>query len=590
MPAAVGAAISVLYWFLVGLSTMASIHTSKSHLQAADYPGRDKSQGLSGGAYATAPPPSKINRPKSYGSRPPPEIEILGADRRRDIISAVIVRHRPPSVSKSKTPATESEPQAPVVLVENPADLVPGADLDELGQMVEAALMVGEGVEVEDAFDVVAGATGAKRGQVTVYTRAVQKRFREAVLVIGHLLVPLRRGRRNGKPMFFHPASFITLTYHKGHVPDAETCDNQIDRFIKRFRRRFPRAFGLRVREFQLNGSLHHQWVVHWGEDRWTEPWKVRHDWVRENWADVVAREMGPDPDHFMAGTQVSAVISAKAIADYVAKGGVQKLQPGAAVAADFTKRAQKAPPADHLVGHKWWDYINREAYDREARRCRVQVAPDVARAIDKARRESWERFFERKGVEVEPWKIPGWASGRHSDEILAAAGARRAVLSASWENVLTGEVDDGEVFDPSALRMAAAISAGNLTLDAAAEQIVAQRQSPPSVAAQVVPALWMPLGSPPLSRGGLSLVRPPGAGPPRPRPPKAPPTPVSVVASGPFTRIVFCPACGDVQLRLKAGLCVHCDGTLPRGSGRKAVWRGAEPRRETENSLFGPV
>ena len=529
-------------------------------------------QGLSDHAYHTASPlsgfPDRAGSPGIWV----PEILILGADRRRGIISGVIVRRR----RRRAAGALVSSGEKPFVII-------PDGDPEEVEAILEAAHQVAvdaggmvEAVEAAEAVEAVGGATGAKRGQIGPYTPAVRKRFREAVLAIGHLLVPRCQGMRNGKSVFFHPASFLTLTYHEGRVPSAAICARHLGTFIKAFRRRFPAAFALRVREFQRNGSLHHQWVVCWGETVWTEPWRVRHEWVRETWADIVEADMGPDPAHRKACTQLSAVISAKALADYVAKGGVQKLQPGAAVAADLTKRAQKMPPPDHLEGHKWWAFVNRKAYDRAARRFRVRVAPPVALAIESAMWESWQALFGRKEIEVDPWRVPRWASGRYSDEILAAASARQAVLSAEWEDVKTGEVDDGRGFDVSAQRLAVSIASGEVTLEGAAEQIAAQVRPPPSVSVRVVPALWMPAGSPPLSRGGLSLVRPPGAGPPRSLP-------------GP----VHCANCGREQSRLgPKGLCIICQpGFLPPGGGRKAntPGRGAEPRREEgPRSLFG--
>lgn len=414
----------------------------------------------------------------------------------------------------------------------------------------------------------VAGATGVKRGQVTHYSDEARKRLKAAVLTVGHELLPRKRGERQGKPQFFVPASFVTLTYHAPNVPHIDVCYRHLRAWWKRVKRRFPDAWGLFVREYQASGALHFHALLHWGVNRWTTAWADMQSWISNTWAEIVAVDLGEDEQHRQAGTNVRPVLTQQMLAEYVAKGGVQKLQPGVGLAVELSKRVQKGiqaqlGEADALAddvaraeryaalleearGHHWWGYLDRKRAKAHAREVIADVGSDVVRALKGENDRNWMQYLESRGVEVDPLRIPQRASGRISDRIIEAAGVRHRLMTATWIDAKTGECL-GEPVEVSAVQ--AVVVGGE---DLGQGQVVAWPRAG-SAAVRAVPALWAPVGVlrlPPL----LAEVPKSGPGPPGPKPPR-------LSAKG----YPLCVRCGVEQFRLGGGgLCVRCDGSLP--------------------------
>ena len=469
--------------------------------------------------------------------RPAPEVILFGTDRERRHISGYRIRRR------------RSPKPAPAVLFQGF-----GNDNDDEGLFVKPVSkpptipvlkVPPEGLATSGLVDagVVRGATGVKRARVKKYSRGAQRRLREAVLSIGHELLPRRCGRRKGKPHFFRPASFITLTYREGYVPHIDTCYAHLAAFWRRLKRvpGWENAYGVEIREYQENGSLHFHLLVHWGVNRWTKPFSEVQKWLSETWADIVAKAMGPDESHLRAGTNIGPVLTDKMLEVYVSKGGVQKLQPGAGMATELSKRVQKSVEAglaavdaepdaaeqerllDEAEGHHWWGYLDRPRFKALARVVLAEVAPEVAHKLERATDESWLSYYEKKGIEVERWKVPKYAMGHISDRIIDETGVRDALMNARWVDELTGEVYE----------------------------------------VPTVPALLV------RTVGGGSVQGPPSPG---------------------RTGLRLCADCGQNRGELKAGLCIWCEpGLLPPGSGRKSPVRNAKPRREASPSLFRP-
>ena len=478
--------------------------------------------------------------PAHIQPRPDPEVILFGADRERRHISGYRIRRR------------RSPKSPPAVLFQGF-----GNDNDDEGLLVEPVSkpptipvlkVPPEGPATSGLVDagVVRGATGVKRGRVKKYSRGSSRRLRETVLSIGHELLPRRRGWRKGKPYFFRPASFITLTYREGHVPHIDTCYAHLAAFWRRLKRvpGWESACGVEIREYQENGSLHFHLLVHWGVNRWTKPFSEVQKWLSETWADIVAQAMGPDESHLRAGTNIAPVLTDKMLEAYVSKGGVQKLQPGVGMATELSKRMQKSVEAglaavdaepdaaeqerlldvllDEAEGHHWWGYLDGPRFKALARVVLAKVAPEVAHKLERATDENWLAYYEKKGIEVERWEIPKYAMGHISDRIIDEAGVRDALMNARWVDELTGEVYEV-----------------------------------PAVPSLLVRTL-----------GGGSVQGPPSPGP---------------------TGLRLCADCGQDRGELKNGLCVWCDDTLPPGTGRKSPVRVAKPRREADPSLFGP-
>ena len=517
-------------------------------------------------------------RPAHIQPRPAPEVILYGADRSRGHISGYKIRQRRPP-KPSQTPIIGDDDA--VVLSVDDDLLVPGAGL-------VAGVDSGPGALSVPDVESVLGATGVKRGRVGKYTRAARGRLGDAVLSVGHKLVPERRGKRNGRPVFFRPGSLVTLTYRAGHVPHIDPCYAHLFAFWKQLKRvpGWEKAWGVQVREYQENGSLHFHLLVHWGLNCWTRPFSEVQAWLSKTWAGIVAKDMGPDEYHLRAGTNIKPIISDKMLDVYISKGGVQKLQPGAIMASELSKHVQKSGEVllaaledeldpderlrrldallDEAVGHHWWGYLDAPRFKAEARVTRVESTPEVAYALKNANDESWVAFFEGKGIKREKWEIPQRASGVVSDRIIAQAGVRGALMSSCWVDELTGEVHEV----PTVPAMLVQAVGGGVVE-------VAGGVSALGSAPRVVPCLWRPLGSPPLSRGGLSLVRPPGASPPPLGPSGFP----------------LCRGCGEEESSVRDGLCIYCDKSLPGTPGRAApsVRRSRQGARSAEPLLLFP-
>ena len=491
----------------------------------------------------------------SHNGPPLRKVVLLGADRDGDHISGYRI----------------TRPRKGGVAVPYPHVQPTKADVDAVEVAAISLAPVSEALDVDVGPQAVfvAGATGKKRGQIVCYSDGARKRLTTVVLSVGHELLPRRRGQRRGRPQFFVPASLVTLTYHAPNVPKIDVCYSHLRAWWKRVKRGgFPDAWGVFVREYQGNGALHFHLLVHWGVERWTTSWSAMQLWIGDIWADVVAVDMGEDELHRRAGTNIRPVLTQRMLAEYVAKGGLQKLQPGAGLAAERAKRVQKGVrvqlrEADVLVdeadrqaafhqlleesrGHRWWGYLDRVRFKAHAREVVAEVGPEVVGAVKRENDRNWTSYLEAKGVEVDPLRIPQRASGRVSDRIIEAAGVREQLLAATWVDAKTGEI----LGEPIEVSAALAVAVGGE--DYVRGQVVAEPRAGPG-AVQAVPALWCPLGAFVGVKQSIAAVSQVGSGPSGSR--------VSLCSARGYP---LCVRCGAEQFRLGVGgLCIRCDGSL---------------------------
>ena len=373
--------------------------------------------------------------------------------------------------------------------------------------------------------------------------------------------MPQKRGNR-----WHYPSSMVTLTYSTKHRPSPEKWKRDRDAWLKRFRRRYPKAVPIWAREYTKADVIHFHVLVWWGITVWTESWKDIQAWISKSWADVITYGK-KDREAYLAslkaGTQCLPVKSKEKVREYLAKGGSEKAHPGSIMAGEMDKKAQKSRRSEGEG--RWWGIGNRAAYNRAKRIYIVILTVRDAARLAVAIRKCWLEYLRRLGIVIDPdTHVPQWVAGRIADELLQAEGLRNVLFTSTWIDAQTGEVigEPVEVEAPSV-----AVAAGGEAVQVAAV-------SPPAPGPRVIPALWMPAGSPPLPSVGPRLVKRPGAGPSSPGP------------SGP----VLCRECNKDRGILKAGLCIFCEpGLLPPSSGRKAPARAAKPRREAPPSLFGP-
>lgn len=111
----------------------------------------------------------------------------------------------------------------------------------------------------------------------------------------------------------FNCAFFMTLTYPNAWSPEPQVWKRDLDVFIKRIRRRWPRACGIWRIEFQERGAPHFHLII----------WNVRGNVKRVRlrisraWYEIVG---SGDEKHLKAGTEVSHVKSRRKAGWYVSK------------------------------------------------------------------------------------------------------------------------------------------------------------------------------------------------------------------------------------------------------------------------------
>jgi hypothetical protein len=112
---------------------------------------------------------------------------------------------------------------------------------------------------------------------------------------------------------------FITLTYPRAYSQDWQEWKRDLDVFLKRFMRRYPKATVLWKIELQRRGAPHYHLIV------WGVPF-VPHKWVALAWFEIVGSN---DPKHLVAGVQVKGVKGDRAAVYYLCK-YIAKAGPGA--------------------------------------------------------------------------------------------------------------------------------------------------------------------------------------------------------------------------------------------------------------------
>ena len=153
-------------------------------------------------------------------------------------------------------------------------------------------------VETRGAFEQTFGESEQpKRGEITEFSARSRQRLRCKIASIC----------RNELPYF------LTLTYPAEWTWDAELWKRHLKVFSQRFVRRFPTAGFIWKLEFQERGAPHFHSFV-WGIPE-SDGVRAIIDFISEAWFEVVR---SGDEKHFIAGTRVEKMRSAKAAIRYV--------------------------------------------------------------------------------------------------------------------------------------------------------------------------------------------------------------------------------------------------------------------------------
>ncbi len=129
---------------------------------------------------------------------------------------------------------------------------------------------------------------------------------------------------------------FVTLTYPGTWSHDARVWKRDLDKFGKRFARKYPRgAIVWKLEPQPQRKAPHYHGIV-------TGTRYVDRDWLSKAWYESVA---SGDPKHLRAGTQVQIVHSHRGVISYAAK---------------YTAKHQELP-ADWQEPGRWWGVIGRE-------------------------------------------------------------------------------------------------------------------------------------------------------------------------------------------------------------------------------------
>ncbi len=129
---------------------------------------------------------------------------------------------------------------------------------------------------------------------------------------------------------------FVTLTYPGEWSQNARVWKRDLDKFGKRFRRRFPAgAFVWKLEPQPKRKAPHYHLIV-------TGIKFVSKDWLSRAWYDSVGSK---DERHLRAGTQVQIVHSHRGVLSYAAK---------------YTAKHQTLP-AEWQAPGRWWGVIARD-------------------------------------------------------------------------------------------------------------------------------------------------------------------------------------------------------------------------------------
>jgi len=130
---------------------------------------------------------------------------------------------------------------------------------------------------------------------------------------------------------------FITLTYPGQFAMNDRVWKRDLDRFLKRLRRKFPGVGGVWKLEPQERGAPHYHLVI-------VGVSFIAKEWLSQAWYEVVGSE---DPKHLVAGTQVQQVQSYEGVLSYAAK---------------YASKGLQELPEEWLDGvGRWWGVFGRE-------------------------------------------------------------------------------------------------------------------------------------------------------------------------------------------------------------------------------------
>jgi len=139
---------------------------------------------------------------------------------------------------------------------------------------------------------------GGRRGKITVFSAKSRRR-------LIRYLFSLEKS----------PVVMVTLTYPKEWNPDYEVWKRDLDVFLKRVARKFPKYWFIWKLEFQKRGAPHFHLLGSFGEGVVVN--KEVMEWVSRAWYEVV--NSGYEK-HLKAGTNIEVLDSKKKVIFYVCK------------------------------------------------------------------------------------------------------------------------------------------------------------------------------------------------------------------------------------------------------------------------------
>lgn len=139
---------------------------------------------------------------------------------------------------------------------------------------------------------------GGRRGAVTTFTDGSRRRMLQKLAMIRQT---------------YQRAFFMTLTYPMAWSPEPRVWKRDLDTFVKRVRRRWPRACGIWRIEFQERGAPHFHLII-WNIGPGVKRTRRR---ISRMWYEVVG---SGDEKHYKAGTEVSHVKNRRKAGWYVSK------------------------------------------------------------------------------------------------------------------------------------------------------------------------------------------------------------------------------------------------------------------------------
>lgn len=166
---------------------------------------------------------------------------------------------------------------------------------------------------------------GGRRGEITGFSRASQKRLMDFVNTIERDEI--------------RKANIITLTYHQNFT-DHEQSKNHLKRFLQALRRLKPDSSGIWRLEYQKRAAIHYH-VLQFGGF-------IHHSKIAEVWNRIA--ENG-DRDHLRAGTQIKRVSDVRNVQAYICK-YLGKL--------DQSSCAGEGVNVSSAYRGRYWGYFNR--------------------------------------------------------------------------------------------------------------------------------------------------------------------------------------------------------------------------------------